>query len=82
VSWTKWCHSQWKPSWTPAPATIGLSWQILYPIIIATFSIIFVQACRRTVPWLRANVDIYGYDVTPIGFGGGSQAGTWFCCWA
>ena len=38
--------------WTPAPATIGLIWQILYPIIIVTFGFVLVQAIRRKVPWL------------------------------
>ena len=31
--------------------TIGLIWQILYPIIIVTFGFVFVQALRRKVPW-------------------------------
>ncbi len=34
MTWMEWYNSLWKPSWTPAPATIGLIWQILYPIII------------------------------------------------
>ena len=37
VPWIEWYQSLAKPSWTPAPRTIGLIWQILYPIIIATF---------------------------------------------
>ena len=40
-----------KPSWTPEPATIGLIWQILYPIIIVTFGFVFVQAIRKKVTW-------------------------------
>ena len=37
-----------------APSTIGLIWQILYPIIIVTFGFVFVQEFRRKVPWLVA----------------------------
>jgi len=37
VPWIDWYQSLAKPSWTPAPQTIGLIWQILYPVIIATF---------------------------------------------
>ena len=40
-----------KPAWTPAPATIGLIWQILYPIILLSFGFVFVQAFRGKVPW-------------------------------
>ena len=47
----EWYDTLWKPSWTPAPATIGLIWQILYPIIVVTFGFVFVQAIRRKVPW-------------------------------
>ena len=41
-----WYQSLAKPSWTPAPRTIGLIWQILYPVIIATFGYVFVHAAR------------------------------------
>ena len=46
VPWIDWYQSLAKPSWTPAPQTIGLIWQILYPVIIATFGYVFVQAAR------------------------------------
>ena len=46
VPWIEWYQSLAKPSWTPAPRTIGLIWQILYPVIIATFGFVFVQAAR------------------------------------
>ena len=49
MTWMEWYDSLAKPSWTPAPATIGLIWQILYPIIIVTFGFVFVQAMRRKV---------------------------------
>jgi benzodiazapine receptor len=29
MNWLDWYNSLAKPSWTPAPATIGLIWQIL-----------------------------------------------------
>ncbi|MGE0608315.1 MAG: tryptophan-rich sensory protein, partial [Pirellulales bacterium] len=51
MPWLEWYNSLEKPSWTPAPATIGLIWQILYPIILVSFGFVFVQAIRRKVPW-------------------------------
>ena len=62
-----------KPNWTPAPATIGMIWTILYPIIAISFGFVFIQAMRRKIPWsaalpfainLMANVAF-----TPIQFG-------------
>ncbi len=73
MSWIEWYDSLVKPSWTPEPATIGTVWQILYPVIIATFAFVLIQAFRRKVPWnvtwpfvinLAANVAF-----TPIQFG-------------
>jgi tryptophan-rich sensory protein len=52
MPWIEWYNSLVKPSWTPAPATIGLIWQILYPIILVSFSFVFVQAIRKKLPWL------------------------------
>lgn len=46
-----WYNTLAKPVWTPSPPTIGLIWQILYPIIIITFGFVFVQAFRRKLPW-------------------------------
>ena len=54
VPWLEWYQSLAKPSWTPAPRIIGLIWQVLYPVIIATFGFVFVQAGRRKIPWLIA----------------------------
>ena len=51
MTWMEWYNSLAKPTWTPAPGTIGLIWQILYPIIIVTFGFVFVQAFRRKVSW-------------------------------
>lgn len=45
-----WYHSLQKPSWTPAPSTIGLVWSILYPVIIVTFVFVYIQVARRKVP--------------------------------
>jgi translocator protein len=47
----EWRESLAKPGWTPSPATIGLIWHILYPIIIVTFGFVFVQAILRKVLW-------------------------------
>ncbi len=41
-----WYQGLAKPDWTPDPATIGLVWQILYPIIFVTFAFMLVQAVR------------------------------------
>ncbi len=54
MTWMEWYNSLAKPIWTPAPATIGLIWQILYPIIILTFGFVFVQAFRGKVAWVVA----------------------------
>ena len=51
MPWIEWYDNLAKPSWTPAPATIGLIWQILYPIILISFGFVFVQAIRKKLPW-------------------------------
>ncbi|MCE9605351.1 MAG: tryptophan-rich sensory protein [Planctomycetia bacterium] len=73
MPWLEWYDSLAKPSWTPAPATIGLIWQILYPIILVSFGFVFVQAFRRKLPWLVAlpfaiNL-VANLSFTPIQFG-------------
>ena len=52
MDWMTWYNGLDKPSWTPAPATIGLIWQILYPIILISFGYVFVQAFRGKVGWI------------------------------
>lgn len=47
MTWLDWYNSLAKPSWTPAPATIGQIWQILYPIIVVTFGFVIVH--RSTI---------------------------------
>ena len=73
MTWIEWYNSLIKPAWTPEPATIGLMWQIIYPIIFVTFTFVLVQAIRRKLPWkvvvpfavnLAANLAF-----TPIQFG-------------
>lgn len=54
MSWLEWYESLAKPSWTPAPATIGLIWQLLYPVIVVSFGFVLVQVLRRKLPWLVA----------------------------
>ncbi|MFN7813170.1 MAG: TspO/MBR family protein [Planctomycetia bacterium] len=54
VPWMDWYQSLAKPSWTPAPRTIGAIWQILYPIIAVTFGFVFVQAARGRLPAIVA----------------------------
>jgi len=51
MEWLEWYNALNKPSWTPEPATIGLVWQILYPIILVTFGFVVFQAFRKKIPW-------------------------------
>ena len=73
MSWMEWYNSLIKPAWTPEPATIGLIWQILYPIIFITFLFVLVQALRKKVPWKVAApfaINLVANLVfTPIQFG-------------
>lgn len=50
MSWIEWYNSLAKPTWTPAPQTIGTIWQILYPVILVSFSAVCVQWLRGKVP--------------------------------
>lgn len=73
MPWLDCYNSLDKPSWTPAPATIGLIWQILYSIIVVTFGFVFVQTVRGKVPWIVAlpfaiNL-VANLIFTPIQFG-------------
>ena len=73
MPWIEWYNSLAKPSWTPAPATIGLIWQILYPIILVSFGSVFVQMFRGKLGWLVAlpfaiNL-VANLIFTPIQFG-------------
>ena len=46
MPWLEWYNSLAKPSWTPAPTTIGLIWQILYPIILVSFGYTEIPAAE------------------------------------
>ena len=50
MTWIDWYDSLSKPSWTPTPSTISTIWMILYPVIVASFGFVFVQAFRRKLP--------------------------------
>ena len=73
TDWMTWYNGLEKLSWTPSSSTIGLIWQILYPIIILTFGFVFVQAFRGKVSWLVAlpfAINLVANLVfTPIEFG-------------
>ena len=73
MPWNEWYNSLAKPFWTPAPATIGLIWQVLYPVILVSFGFVFVQAFRHRVPWrvaLPFAVNLVANLIfTPIQFG-------------
>lgn len=66
MNWLDWYNLLNKPSWTPAPSTIGLIWQILYPIILVSFGFVFVQAIRKKVPWLVALPFAINFVANPI----------------
>ena len=73
MTWIDWYNSLQKPSCTPAPSTIGMIWQILYPIILITFGFVFLQAFRKKLPWkvaLPFAINLVANLVfTPIQFG-------------
>ncbi len=73
MNWLEWYNSLVKPTWTPAPATIGLIWQILYPIIFVSFGFVLVQAIRGKLPWRVAvpfGINLIANLIfTPIQFG-------------
>jgi benzodiazapine receptor len=73
MTWMEWYDSLVKPSWTPAPATIGLIWRILYPIILVSFGFVFLQTFRGKVGWMVAlpfAINLVGNLIfTPIQFG-------------
>lgn len=68
-----WYNALAKPSWTPAPSTIGLIWQILYPIILISFGFVFVKALKKKLPWMVAlpfGINLVANLIfTPIQFG-------------
>ena len=51
MTWLDWYGSLAKPDWTPSPGTIGLIWNLLYPVIAVSFGFVFVQAYRRRLSW-------------------------------
>ena len=73
MTWLEWYNSLAKPTWTPPPGTIGLIWQILYPIILVSFGFVFVQAYRKRLPWRVALPFVLNLVAnlifTPIQFG-------------
>ncbi|MFK8111578.1 MAG: TspO/MBR family protein [Rubripirellula sp.] len=73
MEWRQWYDSLVKPDWTPEPSTIGMIWQILYPVILVTFGFVFVQAFRKKLPW-RATIPfainlVANLVFSPIQFG-------------
>ena len=50
MTWMEWYDTLTKPLWTPSPATIGLIWTILYPVIAVSFGFVFVRAYQGKIP--------------------------------
>ena len=44
MQWYKFLN---KPAWTPDPDTISIIWQVLYPIIVYSWSFIFWKWCEE-----------------------------------
>lgn len=51
MDWMTWYNTLAKPTWTPSPSTIRLIWTILYPIIVVTFGVVFIQTFRGKLSW-------------------------------
>ena len=73
MTWLEWYNALEKPAWTPEGQTIGLIWQVLYPIIFVTFGFVFFQVVRKRLPWQVAipfaiNL-VTNLVFTPIQFG-------------
>ena len=73
MGWMTWYNGLVKPAWTPAPGTIGLIWQILYPVILVTFGFVFVQVFQGKIGWFVAlpfAINLVANVIfTPIQFG-------------
>lgn len=73
MDWMTWYNSLRKPSWTPAPSTIRLIWQILYPIILVSLIFVLMQVARNKLD--RPAALAFGINLvanvmfTPILFG-------------
>jgi tryptophan-rich sensory protein len=50
----EWYNSLAKPNWTPSPATIGLIWTLLYPVIVISFGFVFLRAFQGKFPRIVA----------------------------
>ena len=50
MDWMTWYDALEKPAWTPASATIGLIWQIRYPMVFVTFGFNLVQL---SITWMN-----------------------------
>ena len=73
MSWMEWYNALHKPSWTPAPATIGRIWSLLYPVLFLTAGFVLLQILRRRLSW-RVGIPflvnlVANLVFTPIQFG-------------
>ena len=73
MPWRDWYDGLVKPGWTPEPSTIGFIWQLLYPVIIVSFSFVFIQTLRGQLSWkvaLPFAINLVANLIfTPIQFG-------------
>ena len=73
MSWMQWYESLHKPGWIPDRETISVIWKILYPIILFSFSYVFIKVFRGKIPRSAAlpfaiNL-VANVAITPILFG-------------
>ena len=73
MSWMEWYNALHKPTWTPAPATIGRIWSLLYPVLFLTAGFVLLQILRRRLSW-RVGIPflvnlVANLVFTPIQFG-------------
>ncbi len=69
----EWYATLLKPTWAPPAWIFGPVWTVLYAIIIASFSFVFLKAFRGNIPAIVAlpfalNI-IFNIAFTPIQFG-------------
>jgi len=61
MDWMIWYNSLAKPEWTPSPATIGLIWSVLYPVILVSVGFVFIKVYRQQ--WPRKTAVPFGLNL-------------------
>jgi tryptophan-rich sensory protein len=73
TDFSTWYDTLNKPSWTPAPGTIGLIWTIIYPLIAVAAGATIYKAVRGDLTpwvWLPLVINLAANAAfTPVQFG-------------